>query len=69
MNYIKRLERENEEAKRRLQEVQDACQHFRVYLSSPKFTGVDMNGDRKDWVSTKEIDDLMQSIHSTAMNG
>jgi len=69
MNYIKRLQRENEEAKRRLQEVQDICQQYRAELLSPKFTGVDLDGSSKDYMGTSDIDIRLQAIHSIAMNG
>ena len=69
MNYIKQLQAENREAKRRLQEVQDLCQQYRAELLSPKFTGVDLDGSRKDYMGTSDLDTRLQAIHSLAMNG
>ena len=70
MNYIKRLERENEEAKRRLAKLETEIQEFRAYvLTSPKFTGTDTDGGRKDWISTSELDSYLQRFHSISING
>ena len=69
MNYIKRLQGENTEAKRRLQVIQDTCQEYRVFLQTDKFVGVDTNGDRKDWMSAKDVDAILQMIHSQAIVG
>jgi hypothetical protein len=69
MNYIKRLQAENDEALRRLREIQDICQQYRAELLSPKFTGVDLDGSRKDYMGTTDIDLRLQNIHSLAMNG
>ena len=69
MNYIKKLQRENEEMRRILKRIEDTAQSFRVELFSDKFTGVDCNGDRKDWISTKDVDQWLQKLHSQAMNG
>lgn len=69
MNYIKRLEAENTEAKRRLLKLETEIQEFRAYLFSPKFTGFDSDGDRKDWISISELDNYLQRFHSVSMNG
>jgi putative heme iron utilization protein len=70
MNYIKRLQRDTEEAKRRLAKLETEIQEFRAYvLQSPKFTGVDIDGGRKDWISTSDLDQYLQRFHSISING
>jgi|Cruoilmetagenom7_1024161.scaffolds.fasta_scaffold78674_2 hypothetical protein len=70
MNYIKRLEAENKEAKRRLQLIQDEIMEFRAFLASDKFQGTDYrDGSRMDWIGTKDVDYFLQLVHSKAMNG
>jgi hypothetical protein len=68
-NYIKKLQRENEEACRRLKVLEEQCQEFRAFLLTPKFVGVDADGERKDWISTSDVDAMLQKLHSTAMVG
>jgi len=69
MNYIKHLERELEEAKRRLETVVEQCQEQRAFLLSDKFVGVDADGERKDWIATGDVDAMLQKLHSTALVG
>lgn len=70
MNYIKKLQRENAEAKRRLQVIQDEIMQYRAFLISDKFQGVDCrDGGRMDWIGTKDVDYWLQDLHSKAMNG
>jgi hypothetical protein len=70
MNYIKKLQLENTEAKRRLAMLETEIQELRAYvLTSPKFTGVDIDGGRKDWISTSDLDVYLQRFHSISING
>ena len=69
MNYIKHLQRENEEAKRRLDALTEQCQEFRAFLLTPKFVGVDADGERKDWIATTDVDAMLQKLHSTSLVG
>ena len=56
MNYIKRLEQENKELKARVQQMELDLRALKaVALHHPKFTGVDIGGERKDWMSTGEL--------------
>ena len=57
MNYIKRLLRENDEMRNRLDGIMQEIQEFR------------RDGSRMDWISAKDVDHKMQEIHSIAMNG
>jgi len=69
MNYIKKLQRENEEMRHRLDAIMQEVQAFRAELLTHKFTGVDLDGGRKDWMSTSDIDSRLQDIHSYTLNG
>jgi len=70
MNYIKRLEAENKEAKRRLAKLEAEILEFRAYiLTAPKFTGVDIDGGRKDWISTSDLNTYLERFHSISING
>ena len=62
MNYIKRLEKENSDLKKALQEDGAAVHGFKVELDAPKFNGVDTDGGRKDWMSTQDIRDRLDRI-------
>jgi hypothetical protein len=35
--------------------VSERIEHFRQHLLTPKFVGVDSDGDRKDWISTSDV--------------
>ena len=69
MNYIKHLQRELEEAKRRLDLVTKQCQEQRAFLLTDKFVGVGADGERKDWISTTDADAMFQKLHSAALVG
>ena len=55
MNYIESLRTMNRELTARHDEVSERIEHFRQHLLSPKFVGVDVDGDRKDWISTADV--------------
>lgn len=45
MNYIKRLEQENEELKKQLAEIEDKIIELKIYMSSDKFkSGNELDG-------------------------
>ena len=54
MNYIKQLQAENEDMKTRIDQAESAIQDFTRLLHSSKHNGVDMNGDRSDWIATSD---------------
>lgn len=33
----------------------EAIQAFRVHLASDKFAGFDPDGDRRDWIATRDV--------------
>ena len=55
MNYIKRLQADNTELKARIDQCEEAIQDFNRLLHSSKHNGVDMHGDRSDWIATNDV--------------
>ncbi len=39
---------------------------FRIFLNSPKFQGVDLDGSRKDWISTTDVLQWLRDIDNHA---
>lgn len=62
MNYIKRLESSLACSERNLENGEAAIQEFRRFLQSDKFQGVDLDGGRKDWISTKDVEERLRII-------
>lgn len=56
MNYIKQLENSNAALRQELKVLHDNLHDLRAHLQSAKFQGVDLNGDRKDWIATNDVD-------------
>ena len=54
MNYIKKLQQENAELKARIDAADEAIRDFTRLLNSPKHNGVDMFGERSDWIATND---------------
>jgi len=54
-NYIKTLEARVEELEARLQQKAKLVAAFRQHLLSPKFSGLDPDGSRKDWIATGDV--------------
>lgn len=65
MNYIKKLERENEELKDALKAFDKSSALFMSHLMSSKFTGTE-NGERKDWISTGDVITRLREMRSEA---
>ena len=55
MNYIKKLQLENSELANQINRTDYAINEFRVLLHSPKFCGTDLDGERKDYISTADV--------------
>jgi hypothetical protein len=66
MNYINRLQSERAENALQAREMESQAQGFLAYLSCAKFSGVDSNGQRKDWISTGEVQNLLISLRNSA---
>jgi hypothetical protein len=64
MNYIKQLEAEVRALKNEKAVVVEQITELAVYLGSEKFQGVDAKGERKDWVSSREIVAHLMSMRS-----
>ena len=56
MNHIQRITQENAKLRLALEDISSKIGQFRSYLASPKFTGHESDGSRKDWISTGELD-------------
>ena len=54
MNYIKQLQADNAELIARIEQAETAIQDFTMLLHSSKHNGVDINGDRSDWIATSD---------------
>ena len=65
MNYIKQLEQENKE----MSDCTDACNaaitDFIRLLNLPKHNGVDVNGERSDWIATSDCLAQLRLIRNT----
>jgi len=62
MNYIKQLKEENERLKNELIATRDEIHSFISFLHSDKFTGVQSDGSRKDWISTGDAINKLREI-------
>ena len=61
-NYITQLKGITEEQKTRIGLAEKALVDFRCHLQSPKFKGVDLDGSRKDWIATNDVDSRICEI-------
>ena len=64
MNYIKRLESENDNKKTCILEADQLIEHWKLELIGNKFTGTDLDGSRKDWQSTMDITIRLEQIRN-----
>ena len=55
VNHIVRLQTDLAAAQAEIEAKALAIQEFRVHLAGSKFTGVDADGSRKDWVATSDV--------------
>jgi len=55
MNYIKSLQEKNKELKTKISSALNELQSFTIFLNSSKFTGVESDGGRKDWIATGDV--------------
>ena len=62
-----RIAEQNKEMKEALEQLEQEIRRIRIYLStSPKFQGTD-NGERKDWISTREACGLLNNLGQVFM--
>lgn len=52
MNYIKKLQQENEEKQEKIQELEDKIHELKMYLLSDKFSA---EGDLQNYVNVRDI--------------
>jgi hypothetical protein len=62
MNYIKNLEISNKEKQEAMELATKKLQDFRAFLHSDKFTGVGIDGERKDWIATRDVDCMLLEV-------
>ena len=62
MNYIKRLQGENEELRKNLENAETELQEFRRFLCTSKFEGVDLDGSFKNWINTSDVHNHLNII-------
>lgn len=65
MNFIQRLKTEVEHRDAAIQAAQQEVTDFLAFLHSEKFTGVDTDGSRKDWIATGDVVAWLQGLRST----
>lgn len=65
MNFIQRLKADIQTRDAALATGQLEIQEFLEFLHSEKFTGVDSNGERKDWIATGDVVRWLQALRST----
>ena len=54
-SYIKTLQSIGAMASQRLIDKEAKLMDFRAHLLSQKFSGIDTDGDRKDWIATADV--------------
>lgn len=68
MNYIKQLQQDLAGKKAFETSIRRSFMDFWRYLHSPKFTGFEGNGERKDWIATSDVLKWLQETESEAVN-
>ena len=63
MNYITRLQAENELLKEQLAKAERQVTTFMAFLQGPKFTGEE-NGERKDWIATGDVQNWLSQFRT-----
>lgn len=62
-NYIKTLEAKVKELEAEKEQGQTAINNFRNFLRCSKFSGEE-NGERKDWISTADVQNHLDVIRN-----
>jgi len=65
MNYITKLKTENAELTEKLAKLETAFTDFSAFLLSPKFQGQESAGERKNWISTDDVQRWISEIKSS----
>ena len=64
-NYIHRLQDENREKQERIEDIERQLREFQIHIASPKFTGTESDGSRRDWIATGDVNTRLMEILST----
>jgi len=62
MNYIQSLQGQVAELKKQIELRDKKLNDFICFLHTDKFVGVESNGDRKDWISTGDVLNIVRDI-------
>lgn len=54
-NHIQTLQTIANDRGERLAQIHERIEWMRAHLLSPKFQGLDVDGDRKDWIATADV--------------
>ena len=65
MNFIHRLKADLATRDEAVNAAQQQIQDFLQFLGTEKFLGVDSDGQRKDWISTRDVVTMLQDLRST----
>lgn len=66
MNHIHRLQVELAQAQATIASYKAQLAQFSAFLCGPKFTGVESDGSRKDWISTGDVLRALRDISAQA---
>lgn len=66
MNYIQQLQGELNAALAQIDSFKGSLTNLRTFLHSPKFTGTESNGERKDWIATSDLIRLLWDMENNA---
>lgn len=62
MNYIKQLQADRANLEDEVSRIEAELRTFQGELAGEKFKGVDSDGDRKDWISVRDVNNRIQAI-------
>ena len=65
MNYILQLQETITRLDRQSAKTEQAIIDFNAFLMTDKFNGVDLDGSRKDWISTDDVQRELQHLLNT----
>ena len=65
MNYILQLQETITKLDSQSAKTEQAIIDFNAFLMTDKFTGVDLDGSRKDWISTDDVQRQLQHLLNT----
>ena len=68
MNYIKQLQADKAELSGVIEKANQNLTNVLVYLSSNKFSGIDLLGESKDFVSAVEMFNTIREIRNELLN-